>query len=66
MMGHDEEVQSGGGLHAFDAATHLKDEETIRAYLQAALDDPTPGALWVALDSVAKARKRGLVLMPAR
>lgn len=45
-------------LRLLDVAAHLEDEETIRAYLQAALDDPTPGALWLALDNVAKARER--------
>lgn len=55
-MRHDDEMQPGWGLQSFDAAAHLQDEETIRAYLQAALDDPTPGALWHALDAVIRAR----------
>ncbi|AYC31777.1 hypothetical protein D3880_04985 [Pseudomonas cavernae] len=45
-------------LRPFDVVAHIEDEETIRAYLQAALDDPTPGTLWLALDNVAKARER--------
>lgn len=56
MMRHDNEMRSGRGLQPFDAAIHLKDEETIRAYLQAALEDSTPGALSHALDAVTKAR----------
>ncbi len=66
MMQHDDEMQLGQGLQSFDAAAHLKDEETIRAYLHAALDDPTPGALWVALDNVTKARKSGVERNEAR
>lgn len=57
-MQHDDEMQLGQGLQSFDAAAYLKDEETIRAYLQAALDDRTPGALWLALDNVVRARER--------
>lgn len=57
MMRHDDEMQPGREPQTFDPAVHLKDEETIRAYLQAALDDPTPGALWRALDCVARARR---------
>ncbi|EPG3311871.1 hypothetical protein AAA533_07415 [Pseudomonas aeruginosa] len=56
MMRHGDEMQLGWGLQSFDAAAHLQDEETIRAYLQAAIDDPTPGALWLALDVVIRAR----------
>ncbi|WIF66696.1 hypothetical protein QN096_23480 [Metapseudomonas otitidis] len=59
MMQHNDEMQPGRGLQSFDAADHLKDEETIRAYLRAALDDPTPGALWLALANLAKAWGRG-------
>lgn len=58
MMRHDNEMQPSRGLQSFDAVAHLKEEETIRAYLQAALDDPTPGALWLALDVVIRARDR--------
>ena len=58
MMRHNDGMQPGRGLQSFDAAAHLKDEETIRAYLQAALDDPTPGALWHALDAVVRVRGR--------
>ncbi|MFU3618237.1 DNA-binding protein [Pseudomonas paraeruginosa] len=58
MMRRDDEMQPGREPQTFDAAAHLKDEETIRAYLQAALDDPTSGALWLALDTVAKARQQ--------
>jgi DNA-binding phage protein len=58
MMRHDDEMQPRRKPQTFDAAAHLRDEETIRAYLQAALDDPTPGALWRALDNVAKGRER--------
>ncbi len=61
MMRHNDEMQPYWGLQSFDAADHLKDEETIRAYLRAVLDDPTPGVLWLALDNVARARKRILV-----
>lgn len=58
MMLHDDEMQPGRGLQTFDVAAHLKDEETIRAYLQAALDDPAPEALWLALGNVAEALER--------
>lgn len=51
-------VLSSRELRPFDVAAHLEDEETIRAYLQAALDDSTPGALWRALDNVARTRER--------
>lgn len=43
----------------FDSASHLQDEETIRAYLRAALDDPTPGALLLALQRVSRALQEG-------
>lgn len=56
MMRNGDGMQPGRGAQAFDAAVHLQDEETIRAYLQAALDDPTPGALWLAVDVVSRAR----------
>jgi len=42
-------------LRLFDVASHLQDEETIRAYLQAALDDPDPAALLLALQNATKA-----------
>lgn len=51
-------MQTGQKLRPFDVAAHLEDEEAIRAYLQAALDDPTPGTLWLALDNVSRARER--------
>ncbi|MNZ54415.1 hypothetical protein D3C78_723140 [compost metagenome] len=51
-------MQSGQKLRRFDVAAHLEDEETIRAYLKAALDDPTPGVLWLALDNISSARER--------
>lgn len=66
MMRHNDEMQPGRRLQSFNAADHLKDEETIRAYLQAALDDPTPGALRLALDNVTKARKSGVERNEAR
>ncbi|MCY1289137.1 hypothetical protein D9M68_579350 [compost metagenome] len=51
-------MQLGQKLRPFDVAAYLEDEETIRAYLQAALDDPTPGALWLALHNVVRERAR--------
>lgn len=42
-------------VRPFDAASHLQDEATIRAYLQAALDDPDPAVLLLALQNAAKA-----------
>lgn len=48
----------------FDAAAHLKDKETIRAYLRAALDDPTPGALLLALARVSRALQDGAIGLP--
>lgn len=48
----------------FDAAAHLKDEETIRAHLRAALDDPTPGVLLLALAHVSRALQMGPVGLP--
>lgn len=39
----------------FDAVRHLDDLETIRAYLQAALDDPDPAALLLALQNATRA-----------
>lgn len=53
-----EHVLSSRKQRPFDVAAHLEDEETVRAYLQAALDDPTPGALWLALDNVVRAREK--------
>lgn len=58
MMRQNDELQPSRRLQPFDAAAHLEDEETIRAYLRAALGDPTPGALWRALDAVTEARGR--------
>ncbi len=43
-------------IQAFDVSAHLDDEETIRAYLSAALEDPNPDAFLLALGNVAKAR----------
>jgi probable addiction module antidote protein len=40
----------------FDAADYLTDEATIAEYLTAALEDPNPDLLLVALADVAKAR----------
>lgn len=48
----------------FDAAKHLMDEETIRANLRAALDDPTPGALLLALEHVSRALQKGPIGLP--
>ena len=59
-------MQLGQKLRPFDVAAHLESEETIRAYLQAALDDSTPGALWLALDTVARVRERITVKKNAR
>jgi probable addiction module antidote protein len=43
-------------IQAFDVSAHLDDEETIRAYLSAALEDSNPDAFLLALGNVAKAR----------
>lgn len=43
-------------MQVFDVSAHLSDEETIRAYLSAALEDPNPDAFLLALSNVAKAR----------
>ncbi|QFY91080.1 putative addiction module antidote protein [Magnetovirga frankeli] len=40
----------------FDVADYLDNEETIAAYLTAALDDPDPDAFLVAVKTVARAR----------
>jgi probable addiction module antidote protein len=40
----------------FDAADYLDDEETIAAYLTAALEDPNPDLFLVAVRDVARAR----------
>lgn len=40
----------------FDVADYLDDEETISAYLAAALADPDPDAFLVAVKTVARAR----------
>lgn len=55
------EQRSGHGvtamaIQAFDVSAHLSDEETIQAYLSAALEDPNPEAFLLALSNVAKAR----------
>lgn len=49
----------------FDAAAYLQDEETLRAYLRAALDDPAPGALLLALENVNRAIQEGWVKFDA-
>jgi len=41
---------------SFDAADYLDNEETIAAYLTAALEDPDPDAFLVAVKAVARAR----------
>lgn len=43
-------------IQVFDVSAYLSDEETIRAYLSAALEDPNPDAFLLALSNVAKAR----------
>lgn len=40
----------------FDAADYLNDEETIAAYLTAALEDPNPDVFLAAVRDVARAR----------
>lgn len=40
----------------FDAADYLTDEETIAEYLSAALEDPDPDLLLVAVRDIARAR----------
>jgi probable addiction module antidote protein len=40
----------------FDSADYLADEETIAEYLSAALEDPNPDMLLVAVKNVARAR----------
>jgi probable addiction module antidote protein len=40
----------------FDAAEYLSDDETIAEYLAAALEDPNPDLLLVAIGNVARAR----------
>lgn len=40
----------------FDAADYLTDEETIAAYLAAALEDPNPDVFLAAMKDVARAR----------
>lgn len=42
----------------FDAAEYLTDEETIAAYLNAAMEDPEPTVLLMALKDIANARGR--------
>jgi len=44
------------GIKPFDAAEYLDDDETIAEYLSAALEDPNPEALLLAIRSVARAR----------
>ena len=41
---------------SFDAADYLNDEETIAAYLTAALEDPNPDVFLAAVRDVARAR----------
>lgn len=41
---------------AFDAADYLDDEETIAAYISAALEDPNPDVFLSAVRDVARAR----------
>ncbi|HMN57067.1 MAG TPA: putative addiction module antidote protein [Ottowia sp.] len=43
-------------LAPFDAADYLDSEETIAAYLSAALEDPNPDVFLVAIRDVARAR----------
>jgi hypothetical protein len=43
-------------IQSFDVSAYLDDEETIGAYLSAALEDPNPDAFLMALGNVAKAR----------
>lgn len=43
-------------LAPFDAADYLDDEETIAAYLTAALEDPNPDVFLAAIRDVARAR----------
>ncbi len=43
-------------LKPFDASDYLDDEETIAAYLTAALEDPDPNAFLTAVRDIAKAR----------
>ena len=40
----------------FDVADYLDNEETVAAYLSAALEDPDPDAFLVAVEAVARAR----------
>lgn len=40
----------------FDVADYLEDEQTIAEYLNAALDDPNPEMLLVAVKNIARAR----------
>jgi len=40
----------------FDVADYLEDEETMAAYLSAALEDPDPDTFLVAVKTVARAR----------
>lgn len=43
-------------LATFDAADYLDDDETIAAYLTAALEDPNPDVFLTAVRDVARAR----------
>lgn len=43
-------------LATFDAVDYLNDEETIAAYITAALEDPNPDVFLTALRDVARAR----------
>ncbi|EQD71406.1 addiction module antidote protein [mine drainage metagenome] len=44
------------GVKPFDVAKYLDDDETIAEYLSAALEDPNPDALLLAIRSAARAR----------
>jgi probable addiction module antidote protein len=44
------------GITRFDVADYLNDEETIAEYLNAALEDPNPEVLLLAVSDIARAR----------
>ncbi len=52
-------------LAPFDAADYLDDEETIAAYLTAALEDPNPDVLLAAVRDVARVRGMAQLAMDA-
>lgn len=52
-------------LALFDAADYLDDEETIAAYLTAALEDPNPDVLLAAVRDVARVRGMAQLAMDA-